>query len=89
MNTVEETGEEPVFDNPVANHSHAGYEYQVAPPVAEPPPKPVPYREYKQSPTADSASQLNNLDDTSTIVENEGVVMMDPGRFRLGDDDIY
>ncbi|XP_028408048.1 uncharacterized protein LOC114530648 [Dendronephthya gigantea] len=84
---VEETRQEPVFDNPVTNHT--GYEYQMGPPAVEAPSKPAPYREYKQSTTADSTSHMNNLDDTSTIAENDGVVIMDPGRFRLGDDDIY
>ena len=68
-----------------------GYEYPIAPaPVPDPPkegpPKPIPYREHKT--VSDSVSQPNN-DQDGSIADTEGIMMLDPGRFRLGDDDIY
>jgi hypothetical protein len=46
----------------------------------------VPYKDHKTG-VSDTVSQQN--DNASSIVEHDGMVMMDPGRFRLGDDDIY
>ena len=67
------------------------YEYPApAPPPPPPPtepPKLTPYKEAAKSAVSESASR-SNLDDAS-VANNGGVVMMDPGRFRLGDDDIY
>ena len=86
---------ETIFESPVreVNNPIQGqsYEYPVAPPsIPEPPraapPKPVPYKDHKTG-VSDTVSQQN--DNASSIVEHDGMVMMDPGRFRLGDDDIY
>ena len=85
---------ETVLEHPVREVTNPaqGHEYPIGPaPVPEPPrlppAKPIPYKDHKSG-VSDSVSQQNN-DDVSTVVENEGIVMMDPGRFRLGDDDIY
>ena len=68
-------------------HINQGYEYPIgSPQTISPPPKPMSYREYKNK-TPDSVSQQNA--DASSVADHDGVVMMDPGRFRLGDDDIY
>lgn len=82
-----------VFENPVQDYTRdQGYEYPVAPPAVSEPPKPAPskpapYKDYKT--TAPESVSQHNHDDASSIVDNGGIVMMDPGRFRLGDDDIY
>ena len=89
------TQPETILEHPVREVTNPaqGFEYPIGPaPVPEPPrlppPKPIPYKDHKSG-VSDSVSQQNNDDDVSTVVENEGIVMMDPGRFRLGDDDIY
>lgn len=93
---VEAKHTDTVFENPVQDYTNSvrnqGYEYPVAPPAVPEPPKPAPskpapYRDYKT--TAPESVSQHNHDDASSIVDNGGIVMMDPGRFRLGDDDIY
>lgn len=87
---VEVEKPETVFQNPVREVEEPQfnplYEYPAPPPPRTEPPKPMPYKEMKSA-VSDTASR-SNLDDAS-IADNGGVVMMDPGRFRLGDDDVY
>lgn len=83
---------EAAFDNLVVDDAslvgRRGHEYRVASEAAVTPVSTMPSRKYKSTHT-DSLSQKNDERNSGSISSKDGIVMMDPGRFTLGDDDIY